>query len=698
MIKNKNFFYLSILVVFSLMVFNYNFILNYFYNACFSIILFSSLITFLILFFKGNKIGFKGAYFLIFLSSILQILSFFTIFYNFVKNINNVMYSYNLGNWFWIGNFKVSFNFVFDGLSILMIQLVLFISMVTQIYSFYYLKTDPNIIRFQSYIALFTFFMLILVTADNFIVFFLGWEGVGLCSYLLISFWFTRLEARMAGLKAIGVNKVGDAAFIIAVGMLASLTKSVEFSVIFNCLSYYKNITIDLYFFEVQYIAVINGLFLVAVSAKSAQIGLHIWLADAMEGPTPVSALIHAATMVTAGIYLVIRISLIFELTPAIKIYMAYIGAITAFFGASTAAFQWDIKKIIAYSTCSQLGYMLCACGFGGYKLAFYHLIIHGYFKALLFFAAGLIIHNFNGEQDIRRMGGLLKFFPITFSYFFIGLISLVGLPGTSGFYSKEKILDYISIINSEDAQVCYSFLILALTFTAYYSLKLVIYIFTSAPRGPKPYYTIIAIKNFKEAPSYVVFSLSCLSLLSLFADNLLHHYIIGTGSTFLNTSFPQISVNKYIYQAEGYASVNRHIPIYSILFGIFIFKFFENSKLSIVIYKNVTESVTINYIIFFIRKIKEFFRLWICKFFQNAWFIDVSVSKVFFIIFCDFINMSTVFEKGIFEFIGPYGISRIFNWISSKVEMLNIPRSVSINLSIIFIVNIFVFIILMVF
>lgn len=700
MIKNKIFYPMIVVFAFcviAIQTFYINF--EFFYSCIYSIILFSPLILFLILFFKGNSIGFKGAWFLIFFSSFFQIISFFTILYIFTKNTSNIIMIYSLGNWFSIGNFKVSFTFIFDGLSILMIQLVLFISMITQVYSFFYLKNDPNIIRFQSYISLFTFFMLVLVTADNYILFFMGWEGVGLCSYLLISFWSTRLEARMAGLKAIGVNKIGDAAFISAVGMLASLTKSVEFPVIFNCIRYYESVTINLYFFEIQYLSVINFLFLIAVSAKSAQIGLHIWLADAMEGPTPVSALIHAATMVTAGIFLVIRTSLVFEWTPTIKTYMSYIGAVTAFFGASTAAFQWDIKKIIAYSTCSQLGYMLCACGFGGYKLAFYHLIIHGYFKALLFFAAGLIIHNFNGEQDIRRMGGLLKFFPLTFGYFFIGLISLVGLPGTSGFYSKEKILDYISIINSKNAQICYGFLIFALIFTAYYSIKLIVYVFTSKPRGPKPYYKNIAVENYKEAPNYIVFILCCLSFISLFADNFLYHYTIGTGSTFLNTSFPQTKINLHIYQSIGYASINRHVPMYSVLIGIAIFKYFDNWKLTFVQYEIIyDENALFNYTVFVIRNVKEFFKCWFCKFFQNAWFIDVSISKPFFIIFSHFINMSIIFEKGIFEFIGPYGVYYLFNWISNKIEILNIPRSMSINVSIIFIVNIFVFIVLIYF
>lgn len=321
------------------------------------------------------------------------------------------------------------------------------------------MASDPALVRFQAYLQLFTFGMLLLIFGDNFGVFFLGWEGVGLCSFLLIGFWSHRPEARYAALKAVSVNRVGDAALLAAVGLLASVSGSLEFGVNFAVLPLYESLTLSMGGQPVRLLTLANGLLLVAVAAKSAQLGLHTWLADAMEGPTPVSALIHAATMVTAGIYLVLRCGSLFALTPVVSEIMALLGAYTAFFGAAVACCQWDLKKVVAYSTCSQLGYMLCSCGMGGYGPAFGHLLSHGFFKALLFLAAGVLIHQLGGEQDLRRMGALRPFLPLTVSYFGVGFAALLGLPGTSGYSSKERILDMLSAAEDPVGSRCYALL-----------------------------------------------------------------------------------------------------------------------------------------------------------------------------------------------------------------------------------------------
>jgi NADH-ubiquinone oxidoreductase chain 5 len=297
------------------------------------------------------------------------------------------------------------------------------------------MKEDPNQIRFFSYISLFTFFMIVLITSGNLIQLFIGWEGVGIVSYLLVNFWYSRIDANKSSIMAILTNKVGDISFLLAISILFIIFKSFDFSIIFS-LTTSKNINIveNLLYY-------ICFFFIIAGVGKSAQIGLHIWLPEAMEGPTPVSSLIHAATMVTAGIFLIIRCSFLFIVVPNVLIWLILFGSITTFLGSSIGLFQYDIKKIIAYSTCSQLGYMFLSCGLIGFDNSIFHLINHAFFKGLLFLSAGSIIHCFSHEQDFRKMGNLYLFLPISYISILIGSLSLVGFPFLSGFYSKEKII-----------------------------------------------------------------------------------------------------------------------------------------------------------------------------------------------------------------------------------------------------------------
>lgn len=612
--------------------------------------IFQPLITSFVLFFFGRRLGVKGAVATVIFFNIFQYIIFWFNFINFINESTTIIHHVDLGKWFYIDFIRANFGFIFDGLSMLMIQLVLTISGITHIYSFFYMQNDPNLIRFLSYLSLFTFFMLILVTADNLALLFTGWEGVGLCSYLLISFWDSRAEARSAGLKAVAINRIGDCFFIMATGILFSLVKSIEFSTIFSVIHNFKNLYFEFFCFQFNYMFIINLFFTIAVIAKSSQIGLHVWLADAMEGPTPVSALIHAATMVTAGIYFILRSSVLFELNFEIQEIIAITGAITAFFGASVAAFQFDVKKIIAYSTCSQLGYMVCACGFGGYKFAFYHLLTHGYFKALLFFSAGLLIHNFKGEQDIRKMGGLFNVMPLTYSFFFVGLSCLMGLPGTSGFDSKEKILDYISIHNTKTSIICYNFLLFALFFTVYYSIKLMYYIFFQTPAGSWPKYKEFQ-HNFKEAPNFIVVSLSTLALISLFVDIHISDLTTGVGSNFLSSSFSSFNYKYEELFIESFANKNRMIPFFFMFSGFIAFFIVKK---------------TINYDYNFIKKYRK-----IILFFQKAWYIDYSINRIFGKIFIFCVNSAFFFEKTVCEWIGPYGIEICINAISQKFEKL---------------------------
>lgn len=323
-----------------------------------------------------------------------------------------------------------------------MFLLVTIVSSLVYLYSLSYMLEDPHLIRFSCYITLFTFFMLILVASDNLLQLFFGWEGVGLCSYLLINFWYTRIQANKAAIQALMVNKIGDIAVLIAISASFLVYYSVEFSILFSITPYLLKKTFIFFDFSLSSIAFISFLLFIGAVGKSAQIGLHTWLPSAMEGPTPVSALIHAATMVTAGIFLIIRCSPIFEYTDSVLVLITLVGALTSFFAATVGMLQNDLKRIIAYSTCSQLGYMIFACGISNYSAAFFHLFNHGFFKALLFLSAGSIIHGFSDEQDLRKMGGLGKIFPVTYCMFLIGSLALMGFPFLTGFFSKDVILE----------------------------------------------------------------------------------------------------------------------------------------------------------------------------------------------------------------------------------------------------------------
>jgi len=337
-----------------------------------------------------------------------------------------------------------SWGFLFDTLTVVMLVVVNCVSLVVHIYSIDYMRMDPHKVRFFSYLSLFTFFMLILVTADNFIQMFVGWEGVGLCSYLLINFWHTRIQANKAAMKAVFINRIGDFGLLLGIFLIFWQFKSVNYLTVFSLVNFYSlnsfNFLVPVLNIDI-YLLICIFLF-IGVMGKSAQISLHTWLPDAMEGPTPVSALIHAATMVTAGVFLLARCSPIFEYSPVVLSIITIFGAMTAFFASATALVQNDLKRVIAYSTCSQLGYMVFACGTSNYNVGIFHLSNHAFFKALLFLSAGSVIHALSDEQDMRKMGGLLRIVPFTYATMFIGSLSLMGFPFMAGFYSKDIILE----------------------------------------------------------------------------------------------------------------------------------------------------------------------------------------------------------------------------------------------------------------
>ena len=380
--------------------------------------------------------------------------------------------TYQLYPWINIEYFSANIGYLIDQMSSVMIFVVCTISFFVHIYSTGYMTFDKDYSRFFSYISFFTFAMLLLVMSDNFIQMFIGWEGVGLASYLLIGFWHSKASAISANLKAFLVNRIGDLFFIIGVVIIFSIFNSFNFSVIFNEINNLKD-TNDLANLELACLFLFIG-----AMAKSAQIPLHVWLPDSMEGPTPISALIHAATMVTAGIFLIIRLSPIYEVSTYTMDTILIIGAITSLLLGIVGIYQNDIKKVIAYSTISQLGYMICILGAGFYAASFFHLFTHAFFKALLFLSAGAVIISMHHEQDIRKMGNLRVYLPITYKCFLIGTLCLVGFPLTSGFFSKDLIL--ISLYNDDNFLSLFSYVILVIgTFvTSMYSFRLLFLVF----------------------------------------------------------------------------------------------------------------------------------------------------------------------------------------------------------------------------
>lgn len=387
-------------------------------------------------------------------------------------------------NWISSGDFAVNWSIKIDSLTAIMLVVVTVVSSLVHIYSTGYMHEDKSIARFMSYLSLFTFFMLVLVTADNFLQLFVGWEGVGVASYLLIGFWFKKQSANAAAIKAFVANRVGDFGLILAIALIYVTFGSVEFAPVFAAVGAHLNDKFMLFGSEFSSIDTICILLFIGAMGKSAQIGLHVWLADAMEGPTPVSALIHAATMVTAGVFLVARCSPLFEFSPLALGVVTLVGATTALFAATIALTQNDIKKIIAYSTCSQLGYMFFACGVSAYSAAIFHLATHAFFKALLFLGAGSVIHAMHHEQDIQKMGGIWKKIPLTYAMMWIGSLALAGFPPFAGFYSKDVILEAAFMSHSPYGKLAYFMGITAAFLTAFYSWRLLFLTFHGKTRA----------------------------------------------------------------------------------------------------------------------------------------------------------------------------------------------------------------------
>ena len=391
-----------------------------------------------------------------------------------------------LFTWIDSGAFEVDWALYFDQVTAVMLIVVTTVSAVVHVYSLGYMAHDPHRPRFFAYLSLFTFAMLMLVTADNFLQMFFGWEGVGLCSYLLIGFWYKRPSANAAAIKAFLVNRVGDFGFALGIMGVFLVFNTVSFESVFAAVPDRAGGSVRFLSWDVDVITLLCVLLFVGAMGKSAQVPLHTWLPDAMEGPTPVSALIHAATMVTAGVFMVVRLSPMFEYSPDALAMVAVVGATTAIFAATVGIAQNDIKRVIAYSTCSQLGYMFFACGVGAYPVALFHLFTHAFFKALLFLGSGAVIHAMGDEQDMRRMGGLWRKLPITYAYIWIGSLALAGIPIFAGYWSKDLIIESAFVSGASAGRYAFWVGVGAAFLTALYSWRLIIMTFHGRPRMAK--------------------------------------------------------------------------------------------------------------------------------------------------------------------------------------------------------------------
>ena len=438
--------------------------------------------------------------------------------------INSNTYNLKIFNWITSGGLVLNWSINIDTLTSVMLVVVTSVSALVHVYSVGYMSHDPDKPRFMSYLSLFTFMMLMLVTSDNFLQLFFGWEGVGLASYLLIGFWYKKPSANSAAIKAFVVNRVGDFGLAIGIFLIFKYTGSVNFVDVFKAIPTLLDKNISMLGIEASLINFICIFLFIGAMGKSAQIFLHTWLPDAMEGPTPVSALIHAATMVTAGVFLVVRCSPIFEYSPFVLNIIVLVGATTAFFAGTIGLVQNDIKRVIAYSTCSQLGYMFFAAGLGAYHIAIFHLFTHAFFKALLFLGAGSVIHAFNDEQDMRNMGGVWKKIPYTYSLMIIGTLALTGFPFLSGFFSKDAIIETAYSSTSFFAGYAVTIGVLTAFMTSLYSWRLIFMTFHGTYNNKN-----ISLSKVHESPAVMLVPLLFLALGAIFAGYAFKDYFIGS-------------------------------------------------------------------------------------------------------------------------------------------------------------------------
>jgi NADH-ubiquinone oxidoreductase chain 5 len=591
--------------------------------------------------FFGRKVGVSGAQLItclsVFATTALSILAFFEV------GMNNAPVTIQLFRWIDSESLNVLWSFNFDSLTVSMLIPVLIVSSLVHLYSIGYMSSDPHNQRFFSYLSLFTFMMIILVTANNFLLMFVGWEGVGVCSYLLVSFWFTRIAANQSSLSAFLTNRVGDC--FLTIGMFAIIWSfgNLDYATVFSTAPFVSD----------NIVTLVGVCLLIGAMAKSSQVGLHIWLPMAMEGPTPVSALIHAATMVTAGVYLLMRSSPLIEYSNTVLVLCLWLGAITTIFSSLIGLFQQDIKKVIAYSTMSQLGMMVIAVGLSSYNIALFHLVNHAFYKALLFLGAGAVIHAVADNQDFRKYGGLRAFLPLTYSVMLIASLSLVAFPFMTGFYSKDFIIESAYGQYYFSGTAVYFVSTIGAMFTTLYSVKVLYLTFLTNPNGP-----LINYKHAHEGDIYMSLPLIILAVFSIFFGYITKDIFIGLGTSFFTDNSLFIHPLHEILLDTEFA-VPTLFKILPLIFTVSL------SVLSLVLSEFIPKVLTHFKLSRFGYNVFSFFnQRFLVELFYNRYITDLVLKLGG--------QTTKVLDKGSIELIGPYGLEKGLVSLSSKISKLD--------------------------
>jgi NADH-ubiquinone oxidoreductase chain 5 len=585
----------------------------------------------------GRKLGTTGAQIVtsgsVLAAAALAVVAFFEV------ALAGSPVSIELGRWFAADTLDARWALLFDGLTVSMLIAVLVVSGMVHLFSVEYMAGDPHQQRFMSYLSAFTFFMCVLLAADNYALLFLGWEGIGVASYLLVNFWFTRTAANKAGIQALLTNRVGDMLLTLGLLLLIAAVGGLDFPTAFGAAPHLSTPILD----------ALGLLLLGGCLAKSAQVPLHAWLPNAMEGPTPVSALIHAATLVTAGVYLLLRSSPVLEFAPTALLAAALVGATTALFAATTGLLQNDVKRVIAFSTASQLGYMVAAVGLSQHGLALFHLVNHAFFKALLFLAAGGVLHSMADQQDARRLGALAPLLPLTLAAMLVGSLSLMAVPFTTGFFSKDAVLAAAGARLVFPGPFVYGMLTLSAALTAFYSFRLLSLVFLGGPRAPRVDY-----ESTHEQPLLVALPFIVLALAAIFLGFVGKDFAAGFGSDALNALFTRPG-NEALLDAElGLSAARKGLPVVLSLCG---------AGLALVLYRRAPVGL-----VFLGRAALPLYR-----FFSGKWLFDVVIQRLVVRPGLDAgLTIGKVLDKGALEVLGPRGLQELLPWTAARLAAVD--------------------------